>query len=72
MVGKRSELRYSKVANALLEEALYEWRRRRWAANNITISIVYFFENESTKKVNCYYRPSAAVLSEVQRYQKST
>ena len=67
---EESELRYSKVADALLEEALCEWHRRRWAADNITISIVYFCE--STKKVNCYYRPSAAVLSEVQRYQEST
>ena len=69
---EESELRYSKVADALLEEALCEWRRRRWAADNITISIVYFCENGSTKKVNYYYRPSAAVLSEVQCYQKST
>ena len=69
---EESELRYSKVADALLEEALREWRRRRWAADNITISIVYFFENGSAKKVNCYFRPSAAVPSDVRRYQKST
>ena len=68
---EESELRYSKVADALLEEALREWRRR-WAADNITISIVYFFKNGSAKKVNWYFRPSAAVLSEVRRYQKST
>ena len=42
-----SEFRYSKVAEALLEEALCEWRR--WAANNITILIVYVFETGSTK-----------------------
>ena len=40
-----SEFRYSE---ALLEEALCEWRRR-WAADNITILIVYVFETGSTQ-----------------------
>lgn len=77
--GEESEFKYSKVAEALLEEALREWRRRRRAADNITIMIVYFFETEepptatgSTKTVHCYYRPSPAALSEIRCYRKST
>lgn len=72
-----SEFKYSKVAEALLEEALHEWCRRRRAADNITIMIVYFFETEEppaatgSTKVHCYYRPSAA-LSEIRYYQRST
>ena len=45
---EESEFRYSKVAETLLEEALREWCRR-WAADNITISIVNIFETGSTK-----------------------
>ena len=76
---EESEFKYSKVAEALLEEALREWHKRIQAADNITIIIVYFFETEepptatgSTNKVHGYYRPSAAALSEIWHYQKST
>ena len=76
-----SDLGCSKVADTLLEEALHEWHKRRQAADNITIMIVYFFEIEesptaqatgSTQKHHSYYRPSAVALSDIRRYQKPT
>ena len=68
---EESEFECSKVAEALLEEALHEWCRSGAAADNITIMIVFFFETEkpptatgSRKMSHCYYRPNAVTLLE--------
>ena len=41
----------SQVANALIQEALSRWHRRCWAADNISVMVVFFKEISATKQV---------------------
>lgn len=47
--GGEEERECGMVADALIVEALSRWQRKGWAADNISVMIVFFFEMEQNR-----------------------